>query len=59
MYFDNSVFDFYVSLLNGASLIPVTRDVVAEPAKMLAQLEASDCTVWFSVPSPADVFDYS
>jgi D-alanine--poly(phosphoribitol) ligase subunit 1 len=51
MYFDNSVFDFYGAMLNGASLAPVTRDVVGDASKLLAAVEGAGCTVWFSVPS--------
>ena len=51
MYFDNSVFDFYGALLNGAAIAPVTRETVTDAGAMLAQLEAAACTVWFSVPS--------
>jgi amino acid adenylation domain-containing protein len=51
MYFDNSVFDFYAALLNGASMAPVSRDAAANPAAMLEQLEQVGCSIWFSVPS--------
>jgi len=51
MYFDNSVFDFYGAILNGASLAPVTRDDMADGPALLACLEAAGCTIWFSVPS--------
>jgi D-alanine--poly(phosphoribitol) ligase subunit 1 len=51
MYFDNSVFDFYGSLLNGAALAPMARETVANPPVLLEQVEAAGCTVWFSVPS--------
>jgi D-alanine--poly(phosphoribitol) ligase subunit 1 len=51
MYFDNSVFDFYAALLNGASLVPITREALQNPADMLTQLEAANASIWFSVPS--------
>jgi D-alanine--poly(phosphoribitol) ligase subunit 1 len=51
MYFDNSVFDFYAALLNGASLVPIARAAVTDGATLLDQLEAAHATVWFSVPS--------
>lgn len=51
MYFDNSVFDFYGALLNGAALAPVTRESLADPAAMLREVERAGCTLWFSVPS--------
>jgi D-alanine--poly(phosphoribitol) ligase subunit 1 len=51
MYFDNSVFDFYGALLNGAAVAPVPREIVADAPKMLEQIETAGCTIWFSVPS--------
>ena len=51
MYFDNSVFDFYAALLNGAALAPISREDVADGRAMLVQLARMGCTVWFSVPS--------
>ena len=51
MYFDNSVFDFYGGLLNGASIAPVTRETLADPALLLEQVELTGCTTWYSVPS--------
>lgn len=51
MYFDNSVFDFYVGLYAGASLTPVPRDVLAKPYDLVALVEKMACTIWFSVPS--------
>jgi D-alanine--poly(phosphoribitol) ligase subunit 1 len=51
MYFDNSVFDFYVGLFSGASLSPVSREVMTQPYELVAHIEKMGCTVWFSVPS--------
>jgi D-alanine--poly(phosphoribitol) ligase subunit 1 len=51
MYFDNSVFDFYGALLNGASLVAISRELAARPADMVARLDAVGATIWFSVPS--------
>lgn len=51
MYFDNSVFDFYGALLNGASLAPVPRDALSDATLLLDHVEASKSTIWFSVPS--------
>lgn len=51
MYFDNSVFDFYASLFNGASLLPVTAAEVRDPRNLVHVINESRCTVWFSVPS--------
>jgi D-alanine--poly(phosphoribitol) ligase subunit 1 len=51
MYFDNSVFDFYVSLFSGATLSPVRRELLSSPYKLVEYVEKTNCTVWFSVPS--------
>ena len=51
MYFDNSVFDFYGAMLNGAALAPVARDAVGDASKLLTAVEKAGCTIWFSVPS--------
>lgn len=51
MYFDNSVFDFYVGLFSGASLTPVSRELMTSPYELVAFVGKMNCTVWFSVPS--------
>ena len=51
MYFDNSVFDFYASLFTGAALLPVTADEVRDPRRIVQIVNATRCTIWFSVPS--------
>ena len=51
MYFDNSVFDFYIALFSGASMVPVPEDLLKNPRRMLDMLSPMDCTIWFSVPS--------
>ncbi|MBQ9537259.1 MAG: AMP-binding protein [Desulfovibrionaceae bacterium] len=51
MYFDNSVFDFYVGLFSGASIAPVKRELLTKPYELVAYVGASNCTIWFSVPS--------
>lgn len=50
-YFDNSVFDFYGSLFNGAALAPFSQDVVERPAALVDAVDRRGCTLWFSVPS--------
>jgi D-alanine--poly(phosphoribitol) ligase subunit 1 len=50
-YFDNSVFDFYGSLFNGASLAPVKRNTAKDAQAMVKRVESTRCTLWFSVPS--------
>lgn len=51
MHFDNSVFDFYASLFNGASLLPITEELTISPRKLLDVLNILKPTIWFSVPS--------
>ncbi|HEY6119804.1 MAG TPA: amino acid adenylation domain-containing protein [Pyrinomonadaceae bacterium] len=51
LYFDNSVFDFYTSLLNGARLVPFTNDEVRDARLLVEKVDAAQCNVWFSVPS--------
>ena len=51
IYFDNSVFDFYTSLFNGATLVPLSHDLVKNAQKVVQAINDSGCTIWFSVPS--------
>lgn len=51
MYFDNSVFDFYVSLFSGATLTPIRRELLSSPYQLVEYVEKAKCTLWFSVPS--------
>ena len=51
MYFDNSVFDFFVGLFSGASLTPVSRELMTKPYDLVSYVGRMGCTVWFSVPS--------
>lgn len=51
IYFDNSVFDFYVSIFNGATLVPLSHELVKNPKELVAAINESKCTIWFSVPS--------
>lgn len=51
MYFDNSVFDFYVGLFSGASLSPVYRELMTSPYELATYVGKMQCSIWFSVPS--------
>lgn len=51
LYFDNSVFDFYSALFNGASLVPFSKREVQDPKQLVDKIESAGCTLWFSVPS--------
>ena len=51
LYFDNSVFDFYAALFNGARLVPFTKAEVNDPKALVEKVADGGCTLWFSVPS--------
>ncbi|MGZ4081087.1 MAG: long-chain fatty acid--CoA ligase, partial [Bacteroidia bacterium] len=51
LYFDNSVFDLYCSMFNGAGLVPITKNEAVSPKVLLNILSENKCTIWFSVPS--------
>ena len=51
LHFDNSVFDFYASLFNGATLVPFSREETVDPLKLVEKVDSLKCTSWFSVPS--------
>jgi D-alanine--poly(phosphoribitol) ligase subunit 1 len=51
LYFDNSVFDFYASIMNGASLVPFDADTMSDPYRVLRRIDDLRCTIYFSVPS--------
>lgn len=51
MYFDNSVFDFYLAFFSGACFTPISRNFLADPYNLVKYVEEKNCTIWFSVPS--------
>ncbi len=51
LFFDNSVFDIYSSLFSGACLVPFDRGVLEKAKLMIALIDETKCTTWFSVPS--------
>src|SRR5258705_8604776 len=51
LYFDNSIFDLYSSLFNGSCLVPFSKEEVKNPSLLVEKIDASMCTLWFSVPS--------
>jgi D-alanine--poly(phosphoribitol) ligase subunit 1 len=51
MYFDNSVFDFYIALFSGACLVPVRHEIMQSPMALIEYVSKLQCSVWFSVPS--------
>ena len=50
-YFDNFVFDFYTSLLSGATLVPLSQECIRNPYTLVQMVEKAKCNYWFSVPS--------
>lgn len=51
IYFDNSVFDFYLAIFSGAALVPVTAEQVRDTRRLVRLVNEAACTIWFSVPS--------
>jgi D-alanine--poly(phosphoribitol) ligase subunit 1 len=51
IYFDNSVFDFYTSIYSGATLVPLSHELVKNARQLVQAINQSGCTIWFSVPS--------
>ena len=51
IYFDNSVFDFYCSIYNGACIVPVASDILLNSQTTTMFLSQKKITHWFSVPS--------
>lgn len=51
IFFDNSVFDIYASLLNGAAIVALDALKGRPPAELVAEITASKCTFFFAVPT--------
>lgn len=51
LYFDNSIFDFYVSIFTGSILSIIKVDNVNEIMNIPSKVLKSNCDIWFSVPS--------
>jgi D-alanine--poly(phosphoribitol) ligase subunit 1 len=51
LYFDNSVFDLYNSMLLGNTLVLIPSLDINDPLKLLNKIQKHKCTVWFSTPS--------
>jgi len=51
LFFDNSIFDIFGGLFNGASLITASRDQIIDAKKLSLYLNKNNTTIWFSVPS--------
>lgn len=51
LHFDNSVFDVYCGLFNGAALVPVETSEVTNPASWVKIIRAGKASVMFAVPT--------
>jgi D-alanine--poly(phosphoribitol) ligase subunit 1 len=51
LHFDNSVFDIYCGLLNGAALVPVETGEITNPATWVRTIRSGGATVMFAVPT--------
>jgi D-alanine--poly(phosphoribitol) ligase subunit 1 len=51
LHFDNSVFDTYCGLLNGAALVPVETSEITNPAIWVKTIRSAQATVMFAVPT--------
>jgi D-alanine--poly(phosphoribitol) ligase subunit 1 len=51
LHFDNSVFDFYCGLMNGATLVPVETAHVTNPLSWAEHVTAKQASVFFAVPT--------
>jgi D-alanine--poly(phosphoribitol) ligase subunit 1 len=51
LHFDNSVFDIYCGLLNGAALLPIETSEITNPATWVRTIRTGRATVMFAVPT--------
>src|SRR5262245_20825858 len=51
LHFDNSVFDFYCGLLNGAPIAPIETGRLPNPKDWVDAVNASGATFFFAVPT--------
>ncbi len=51
LYFDNSIFDLYNSMLHGNTLVLIPSLDINDPLKLLNKIQKHNCSVWFSTPS--------
>src|SRR5260370_11974406 len=58
LHFDNSVFDIYCGLLNGAALVPIETSETNNPASWVKAIRASQATVMFPVPTLFLILDH-
>jgi D-alanine--poly(phosphoribitol) ligase subunit 1 len=51
IFFDNSVFDIYAGLLNGAAIVALDALKGRPPAELVADITRNQCTFFFAVPT--------
>ena len=51
LHFDNSVFDLYATLFNGACLVPFEKRELIDTRSLISKIVKNKVTIWFSVPS--------
>jgi D-alanine--poly(phosphoribitol) ligase subunit 1 len=51
IFFDNSVFDIYAGLLNGAAIVALDALKGRPPAELVADIASNKCTFFFAVPT--------
>ena len=51
LHFDNSVFDIYATLFNGACLVPFASNELIDTKNLLKKIIKNKINIWFSVPS--------
>jgi D-alanine--poly(phosphoribitol) ligase subunit 1 len=51
IFFDNSVFDIYAGLLNGAAIVALDALKGRPPAELVAEITRNKCTFFFAVPT--------
>jgi D-alanine--poly(phosphoribitol) ligase subunit 1 len=57
LHFDNSVFDIYCGLLNGAALVPIETGEMTNPATWVRTARGAGATVMFAVPTLLLILD--
>jgi len=55
LHFDNSIFDFYCSLFNGATLTPIQKHEIFNFKNLIKKMNLLQCSIWFSVPSVLNI----
>jgi D-alanine--poly(phosphoribitol) ligase subunit 1 len=51
IFFDNSVFDIYAGLLNGAAIVALDALKGSPPGELVAEIAKHQCTFFFAVPT--------